>query len=104
MLSILIVPIPSVFRIWDLLDLAYRTTEEMWLLGGSDKLLCSFDGGQTGQRDQDFVVKKTQSLSVSHTGNESSEPQSVSAPCQTLWQIGCDWLRWPSGSYCHDGR
>ncbi|NER31321.1 MAG: photosynthesis system II assembly factor Ycf48 [Symploca sp. SIO1C4] len=38
---------------WGLLDLAYRTPEELWVAGGSANLFCSFDGGKTWQKDRE---------------------------------------------------
>ncbi len=35
-----------------LMDLAYRTPNEVWAAGGSGLLLCSFDGGKTWQQDK----------------------------------------------------
>lgn len=39
---------------WGLLSLSYRIPEEIWVAGGSGNLLCSFDNGQTWQKDRDL--------------------------------------------------
>ncbi|HIK46323.1 MAG TPA: photosynthesis system II assembly factor Ycf48 [Leptolyngbyaceae cyanobacterium M65_K2018_010] len=37
---------------WGLLDMAFRTADEVWVTGGGGNLLCSFDGGQTWFKDE----------------------------------------------------
>lgn len=44
---------PEFSTSWGLLDVAYRTPEEIWVSGGSGNILRSVDGGQTWEKDRD---------------------------------------------------
>ncbi|MFW6295777.1 MAG: photosynthesis system II assembly factor Ycf48 [Halothece sp.] len=44
---------PELSTSWGLLDVAYRTPEEIWVAGGSGNLLASFDDGQTWEKDRE---------------------------------------------------
>ncbi|MEM6448876.1 MAG: photosynthesis system II assembly factor Ycf48 [Cyanobacteria bacterium P01_D01_bin.105] len=43
---------PEFASSWGLLDIAYRTPEELWVTGGSGNLLMSDDGGETWKKDK----------------------------------------------------
>jgi photosystem II stability/assembly factor-like uncharacterized protein len=43
---------PEVATSWGLLDLEYRTPNEIWVAGGSGNLIRSVDGGETWEKDR----------------------------------------------------
>ncbi|MEO1620659.1 MAG: photosynthesis system II assembly factor Ycf48 [Cyanobacteria bacterium J06632_3] len=43
---------PEFASSWGLLDIAYRTPQELWVTGGSGNLLMSDDGGETWKKDK----------------------------------------------------
>lgn len=43
---------PEFSSSWGLLDMGYRTPEELWVTGGSGNLLMSPDGGETWRKDK----------------------------------------------------
>jgi photosystem II stability/assembly factor-like uncharacterized protein len=43
--------LPESSNSWGFLDMAFRTNEELWAIGGSGTLIGSFDNGKTWQRD-----------------------------------------------------
>jgi photosystem II stability/assembly factor-like uncharacterized protein len=45
---------PEFSTSWGLLDLAFRTPEEVWVAGGSANLMRSPDGGTTWEKDRDI--------------------------------------------------
>jgi photosystem II stability/assembly factor-like uncharacterized protein len=45
---------PEFASSWGLLDMAFRTPEEAWVVGGSGNLLATFDGGKTWQKDREI--------------------------------------------------
>jgi photosystem II stability/assembly factor-like uncharacterized protein len=44
---------PELATSWGLLDLAYRTPNDIWVSGGSGNVLHSADGGKTWEKDRD---------------------------------------------------
>jgi photosystem II stability/assembly factor-like uncharacterized protein len=44
---------PEFATSWGLLDVGYRTPEEIWVSGGSGTLIVSYDGGKTWNKDKD---------------------------------------------------
>ncbi|MGB5975029.1 MAG: YCF48-related protein, partial [Nodosilinea sp.] len=43
---------PEFSTSWGLLDMAFRTSNEVWVTGGGGNLLCSFDSGETWYKDK----------------------------------------------------
>lgn len=61
---------PEFSTSWGLLDLAYRTPNEVWVAGGSGNLLLSQDGGKTWEKDR-FVEDVPSNLyRIKFFGNE----------------------------------
>ncbi len=55
---------------WGFLDVAYRTPKEIWIAGGSGNLLCSFDDGQTWQKDKDLEEVPANFYNILFLGDE----------------------------------
>ena len=61
---------PEFASSWGLLDIAYRTPEELWVTGGSGNLLMSKDGGETWMKDKDVEDVPTNFYRVKFLGEE----------------------------------
>lgn len=55
---------------WGLLDMAFRTANEVWVTGGGGDLLCSFDGGQTWYKDKSMEDVPSNFYRVKFVGPE----------------------------------
>lgn len=61
---------PEVSTSWGLLDMAFRTANEIWVTGGGGNLLCSFDGGKTWYKDQSVGDVPSNFYRVKFVGSE----------------------------------
>nr|WP_265264941.1 photosynthesis system II assembly factor Ycf48 [Spirulina subsalsa] len=61
---------PEVSTSWGLLDIAYRTPEEIWVSGGSGNLLVSEDGGETWQKDRAVETVPTNFYKILFIGQD----------------------------------
>ncbi|MEY3296795.1 MAG: Ycf48-like protein [Cyanobacteriota bacterium] len=55
---------------WGLLDMAFRTQDEVWVTGGGGNLLVSFDGGETWYRDSAVNDVPSNLYRIVFTGEE----------------------------------
>ncbi|MGB3310685.1 MAG: photosynthesis system II assembly factor Ycf48 [Nodosilinea sp.] len=56
---------------WGLLDMAFRTDDEVWVTGGGGNLMCSFDGGQTWYKDKSVGDVPSNFYRVKFVGSET---------------------------------
>ena len=61
---------PEIAASWGLLDMGYRTPEEIWVAGGSGNLLRSTDGGKTWEKDRDVEEIPSNFYKVLFLNNE----------------------------------
>lgn len=61
---------PEFSTSWGLLDLAYRTPNEVWVSGGSGNLLRSLDGGETWEKDRSIENVPSNLYKILFLGSE----------------------------------